>query len=393
MNEDARFQTFVANRLVVIHEGSNTRDWRYVNTYLNPADYASRGLTSTEMKGRNWIVAPEFLWKDEESWPESPSEIRDRVCSDDPEVKRATVSTVIKTETPHDNCSGVEKLIEYHSSWISLKRSIAWILKIRKELLRRANDRKTQKQAKTVQETSKDFNRLSLQDLKDAEHSILVFVQKREFACEMETLSTNRTVKSTSNLRKLDPLLDGELIRVGGRLVESKMPENSKHPIILPKGHHISDLILRHIHVSLQHSGRNHLLACLRENYWLINAPSAVRKLISKCVVCRRLSAPVGEQKMANLPADRITPDDPPFTRVGVDYFGPFEVKQRRCHIKRYGAIFTCLSSRTVHLEVAASLDTHSYINVLRRFIARRGQVEMIRSDITVRTLLEQKPN
>jgi len=76
-----------------------------------------------------------------------------------------------------------------------------------------------------------------------------------------------------------------------------------------------------------------------------------------------------------------LIPDEPPFTRVGVDYFGPFEIKQRRCRLKRYGVIFTCLTCRAVHLEVATSLDTDSYINALRRFIARRGQVTKMRSD------------
>ncbi|XP_062600652.1 uncharacterized protein LOC134262294 [Saccostrea cucullata] len=154
-----------------------------------------------------------------------------------------------------------------------------------------------------------------------------------------------------------------------------------KHPVILPKDHHVSTLILNQIHQDLLHSGRNQMLAKLRERYWLIHAPSAIRKVISKCVTCRRQRSKVGEQKMASLPKDRIIPDEPPFSRVGVDYFGPFEVKVKRSRVKRYGVIFTCIASRAVHLEIAASLDTDSYINALRRFIARRGQVKKIRSD------------
>ncbi|KAI3365426.1 hypothetical protein L3Q82_010511 [Scortum barcoo] len=88
-----------------------------------------------------------------------------------------------------------------------------------------------------------------------------------------------------------------------------------------------------------------------------------------------------GEQHMADLPMDRVTPDHPPFINVGVDFFGPFEVKCGRKTVKRYGVIFACLNIRAVHLEVAYSLDTHSCINAIRRFIARRGQVKLMRSD------------
>ncbi|KAI2647244.1 putative ABC transporter ATP-binding protein YnjD [Labeo rohita] len=84
---------------------------------------------------------------------------------------------------------------------------------------------------------------------------------------------------------------------------------------------------------------------------------------------------------MADLPHNRITPDEPPFSRVGLDCFGPFEVKRGRTVIKRYGLIFTCLAIRAIHLEVLSSLDTDSFINGFRRFIARRGQVLEIRSD------------
>ena len=98
-------------------------------------------------------------------------------------------------------------------------------------------------------------------------------------------------------------------------------------------------------------------------------------------MVCRRQFHGPVQQKMADLPVDRVTPDQPPFCNTGVDYFGPVLVKRGRSTVKRYGALFTCLVSRAVHLEMSASLDTDAFINVLRRFIARRGPVQMIRSD------------
>lgn len=84
---------------------------------------------------------------------------------------------------------------------------------------------------------------------------------------------------------------------------------------------------------------------------------------------------------MADLPKDRLIADQPPFTYVGIDYFGPFYVRRGRSLVKRYGVIFTCLIIRAVHIEVSHSLDTDSFILALRRFLARRGQVKEIRSD------------
>ncbi len=84
---------------------------------------------------------------------------------------------------------------------------------------------------------------------------------------------------------------------------------------------------------------------------------------------------------MANLPQERTQPDLPPFTNVGMDYFGPIETKRGRNFVKRYGVLFTCLSCRAVHLEMASSLDTDSCIHALRRFVCRRGQVKHIWSD------------
>ena len=84
---------------------------------------------------------------------------------------------------------------------------------------------------------------------------------------------------------------------------------------------------------------------------------------------------------MSDLPHHRVNAPEHAFTHVGLDYFGPFDVKQGRSKVKRYGCIFTCLASRAVHLEVANSLDTDSCINCIRRLVARRGPVESILSD------------
>lgn len=65
---------------------------------------------------------------------------------------------------------------------------------------------------------------------------------------------------------------------------------------------------------------------------------------------------------MADLPDDRLMTDKPSFMNTGVDFFGPFDVKQGRGTVKRYGVLFTCLTLRAVHIEVADSLDTDSCI-------------------------------
>ena len=111
-------------------------------------------------------------------------------------------------------------------------------------------------------------------------------------------------------------------------------------------------------------------LAC--EKFWIVNASSVVRKVLSKCFSCQRRQGPFCKHKMADLPVDRVTPGQPTFTSVSIDCFGPLQVRR--------GVIFTCLAMRAVHIEVVHSMETDSFLMALRRFIARRGQVKEIRS-------------
>ena len=111
-----------------------------------------------------------------------------------------------------------------------------------------------------------------------------------------------------------------------------------------------------------------------------MNANAIVRHLIHKCVICHKLRGKMGYQKMAGLPEERCT-EAAPFTYCDVDMFGHLIIKEKRSELKRYGAPFTCFSSRTVHIELTNSLDADSFILALRRFMARRGTVRSIWSD------------
>ena len=187
-------------------------------------------------------------------------------------------------------------------------------------------------------------------------------------------------VSSSSSIYHLDPFIQDNIIRIGGRLTKSDLPDGTKYPILLPQKSHITTLVIRDVHQQLAHAGRNPVISKLRERFWIVAINSAVRRMIYNCITCRRLRKPFLEPKMADLPADRMI-QAPPFTYCGLDLFGPFYIKEGRKELKRYGVLFTCLASRAVHLESTNTMDTDSFINSLRRFISRRGPVKEIRCD------------
>ena len=189
-------------------------------------------------------------------------------------------------------------------------------------------------------------------------------------------------MKISSKINNLNPYLDENgIIRVGGRLEKSNINSDCKHPILMPKNSHVSKLIILWCHQKTGHAGRGMTLNEVRSSgFWILNANSISRSLIFHCVTCRSLRGKLGEQLMSELPSDRLQ-ECPPFTYCGVDLFGPFLIKNGRKEMKRYGVMFTCLCSRAVHIEVAHSLDTDSFILSLRRFIGSRGNIHLMRSD------------
>eukprot|EP00794_Sanderia_malayensis_P003909 gene3909-4450_t len=175
-------------------------------------------------------------------------------------------------------------------------------------------------------------------------------------------------------------------MRVGGRCERQEVSYNQKHPIILPQKSHITDLVVRHFHEDVYHQGRKLTEGAIRSGgYWITGSKRLLSTMIGKCVTCKKLRGLPATQKMADLPADRIEPC-PPFTSVGVDVFGPWEVITRKTrggsvNSKRWAVMFTCMYSRAVHIELLESMKTSSMINALRRFFAFRGPAKVLRSD------------
>ena len=229
-----------------------------------------------------------------------------------------------------------------------------------------------------------------VEELQEAEDEIVRYIQEKEFpealilqsaltteACER---SVKRLMKKAgASVSKLNPRIDNGLLRAGGR--RAPLPYELKHPVILPYKHHVTDLIIRDHHQRTGHLGQESVLSSLRKKYWILKGRSAVLRVLKKCSDCQRRKAKPAEQFMAEMPKERVTPGDPPFTYVGVDCFGPLEVKQGRSHVKRYGCLFTFLTMRALHIEILHSLSADSTINAIRRFISVRGCPKEIRSD------------
>ena len=159
------------------------------------------------------------------------------------------------------------------------------------------------------------------------------------------------------------------------------MPLDIKHPCILPKKGHVTELIICHFHQKVAHQGRGMTHNSIRSSgFWIIDGSSVVSNHISKCVTYRRIRGGLQKQRMTDLREDRLEPSLP-FTYSAVDYFGPWLVKEGRRNVKRYGVLFTCLVSRAIHLETSVCLDASSFFNAYRRFIGRRDPVRQLRSD------------
>lgn len=256
------------------------------------------------------------------------------------------------------------KLMNHYSDWIKLKRAVAWLLRF-----------KTYCRGRYLsQNVTCSTEELTLSEIQTATHVILCYVQENSFKDELKALRAEHPVKKSSCIVSLNPKYEDGLIKTDGRVI-------NHNRILLPSNHHVTRLVIRLYHENLGHTGTQNVLAEIRKKYWIVNGHSSVKKVVTSCFTCRRQQGLPNCQQMAPLLEEQTTPDKPPFTFVGIDYFGPMTVKVGRVHSKRYGCLFTCLTSRAVHIEIAHSLSTDSFLSAFQRFTSRRGTPQKVFSD------------
>ena len=380
-NNSKRFHIYVANRVQQIRNRTEVTEWHYVQTKTNPADLSSRGVTADELvTSQLWWKGPPFLASTDvlplltEALP---------IPDGDPEVKEVKKGTVHSSTAKVPKYADLSTRLEYFSNWHRARKAVALCRRYVKILKNRSMKQKVTVDQPTVAdicEAEKILLRAEQQKhLPECYKSLKLTGAYPTDRCDVKQRRNN--MKHVTNLYRLDPYLGtDELIRVGGRIRRADIPRDQAHPIIIPNGH-ISKLLIQFYHQRTGHAGRSPTLGEVRAaGYWLLRGRVAVSSVIHQCVTCRKLRYAPAAQKMGDLPADRLEPA-PCFTYTGVDYFGPFYIKEGRSERKRWGCLFTCLVTRAIHIEVAATLSTDSFLNAFRRFVGRRGPVRVLRSD------------
>ena len=343
--DSCRFKVFVGTRVSEIQELTNCQDWRYVNTVNNPADDLTRGKTLAEIQQLNrWSQGPQFLYHPSNTWPQVPDSSKDGVDHQQLEMKPSFCGEVAMVGSLPD-------FSQYQTYQALLDASVE---------LRTSPDAQ-------LTPTAADYLQAEIENLRQA--------QKDSFGEDLVNLKAKRPLASTSRLLTLAPEVCPEtgLIRVGGRLRQSEQEPDATHPIVLDPKHPLSKLLIQKYDERLKHPGPERVFAELRRRFWILRGREAIRKYQRGCVHCQRWRAKPVVPRMADLPIARLQLHKPAFYSTGMDCFGPYNVKLGRRTEKRWGIIFKCMTTRSVHLDLLCSLNTDSFLMALRRFTARRG--------------------
>ena len=253
----------------------------------------------------------------------------------------------------------------HFTKWSKLLRPTAWVLVAKKRWLGNK-----QSQPEVV-------------DLKIAQNFWLKEIQCSSFSREINEISRGNPVPRNSHILKLCPYLDAEgLLRASGRANRvKKLPKFNNDPIILDGSYYVTCLIIKHHHELFNHENTQAVLNELRQTFWITRVRTVLRSISAHCPTCQLHRARPQVPREGDLPEGRLAHGLNVFSHCSIDYFGPLMVSIGRRREKRWGVVFTCLTTRAVHLEIADSLTTDSAIMAIQRFTALRGQPSSFYSD------------
>ncbi|XP_055923993.1 uncharacterized protein LOC129954238 [Eupeodes corollae] len=362
-NDCRRFKQFVAFRVGDILEESNPKEWQWIPTGENIADEATKWNTKLDLQSDSrWYKGPLFLCLPEDNWPRAIDKF-----STNEEV-RVLIHQLADPSYIID--------CERFSKWKRLKRSMAYMLRF-------------VNLSRWGKELLEDVS-LTPKEIVAAENFLYGLCQSQSFSKEWCVLKKNKygnakniTLEKSSPLYKTSPYMDSNnVIRIKGRIDAAEHVNNAcKRPIILPNNHRITLLIIQDYHERFQHRFSETVVNEIRQIFFIPSLRATVKKVELGCQVCQIRKAKPEPPLMADLPPARLKSFTNPFSYVGVDYFGPMFVAVGRRLEKRWGVLFTCLTIRAIHIEVAHSLSSDSCILAIKRFCSRRGKPVELWSD------------
>uniref|UniRef100_A0A914H9T8 CCHC-type domain-containing protein n=2 Tax=Globodera rostochiensis TaxID=31243 RepID=A0A914H9T8_GLORO len=353
LKENKKHDRFVANRIQKIREANFSV--RHVRTDANPADLASRGTDPISLSASLlWRFGPIWLPK-RQSWP-----VSNVTYQPGEELQALAEPPVIElTSAVIDGTPFVPSIqFERFSNWNRLKATAAYALRF---ILRLYEGR-----LKGSQQIRRRIGPPEADELELAEEWIISETQQQHPASD-----------STAKDLRLFKAGEFELQRCEGRIAQADLSYAQKFPIYLPPDAWTTKLIVLHHDRLIHHGGPRILLSKLREQYWIPRGRKTVLNTLNSprhgCMECRRERLkPYLYPEAPNLPEARVIATRP-FSKTGVDYFGPLKVRQGNEIVKVYVALYTCLVIRAVHLEVATDYSAEAFLRTFRRFSARRG--------------------
>ncbi|XP_067616463.1 uncharacterized protein [Eurosta solidaginis] len=373
-------KTFVAKRVASIQTNSDVKRWRYINNKDNTADLLSRGMKPSEIiQSSLWVHGPTWLSQSLNQWPDNvfvtntagEAEVEFKACV----AAEVEEQLAITTKTTKDRID----LIEYVHRLEKAVNIIGYVYRFVSNL-KTGSTRAKKKRAESINVSLANHHRTKAMWL------LLSQEQKKYYKMEIVCLESGKSIPNKSRIESLKPELKDGLLRVHGRLKNAHLDESTRHPVIIPDGSRLAWPIMDHAHRETKHGGVQDMMQFIRQTYWIPRLRSSLRNYLHKCLACVRHNHRVEAQIMADLPSDRVTPGKA-FLHVGVDYAGPVDIKmidregKQIVRQKVWIAVFVCLKTRAVHLDVVTDLTTIAFIACYERFVSHRGRCERIYSD------------